>query len=97
MGPEEGVQKTDNSEELDLSLIDLKSLKDKDLLAMDEIRYNPRNHHGFKVLNTLMLLAECYAFKLKTAHACEIYDFVCDGYEQLFGTRETVLHSYAQQ
>ena len=64
---------------------------------MDEVKYNPRNHHAFKVLNTLMLLAECYAFKLKTDHACEIYDFVCDGYEQLFGTRETVLHSYSQQ
>jgi hypothetical protein len=34
---------------------------------------------------------------MQTDHAVEIYDFICIGYEKLFGTKNTVLQSYAVQ
>jgi len=36
------------------------------------------------------MLAECFAFKLKSQHALEIYDYVLDGYKRLFGDYNTV-------
>ena len=38
----------------------------------DQFDYNPL----MKISQTLMLLAETFAFKLKSEHAFEIYDFV---------------------
>ena len=47
-----------------------------------------------KVLDTLVLIAECLAFKMKPDHAHEIYDYVSTCYEKLYGTNDTVLNSF---
>jgi hypothetical protein len=44
-----------------------------------------------------MLLAEVFAFRLKSAHALEIYDFVSNIYLNIFNTKLTVFESYLQQ
>jgi hypothetical protein len=44
-----------------------------------------------------MLLAEAFAFRLKSTHALEIYDFVSKIYNNIFKTKYTVFESYLQQ
>jgi hypothetical protein len=44
-----------------------------------------------------MLLAEAFAFRLKSAHALEIYDFISKIYFNIFKTKYTVFESYLQQ
>lgn len=44
-----------------------------------------------------MLLAEAFAFRLKSDHALEIYNFVSKIYFNIFNTKLTVFESYLQQ
>jgi hypothetical protein len=46
---------------IDLERIDKSNLKDKELTETDEYRYCERSHPFFKVLKTLMLLAEVFS------------------------------------
>ena len=41
-----------------------------------------------------MLLAEVFAFRLKSVHALEIYDFVSNIYLNIFDTKLTTHESY---
>lgn len=44
-----------------------------------------------------MLLAEVFAFRLKSVHALEIYDFVSNIYLNIFDTKLTTHESYLLQ
>ena len=48
---------------VDLDSIDLSCLNDKELIECDEYLYSPRAHPLFRVLNTLLLVAEIYSFR----------------------------------
>jgi hypothetical protein len=78
----------------DLSRIKLDNLKD---LPAQEYVYSKKAHPFFKVLDTLVLLAECHAFRLRAEAAEETYEYILNGYEQIFGTRDTVMSSYILQ
>lgn len=82
---------------MDLDTIDIKCLQDKDLKESEEFLYSKKSHPFFKVLQTLMLLAETFSCKCKTEEALKIYDYIGRQYMKLFVTNNTVLNSYLIQ
>lgn len=58
---------------IDFTTIDLSSLDDKNPGV--EIKYTPRAHPLFKVVQTLLLLAECFSFSQKYEHTLEVFEF----------------------
>lgn len=79
---------------VDLDTIDKKCMDDKELKESEEFVYTKKSHPFFKVLQTLMLLAETFACKCKTEEAIKIYDYIQRQYMKLFNTNNTVLNSY---
>jgi hypothetical protein len=59
-------------EKIDLSKIKVENT-DPEKETMD---YTSRTSPLFKLTQTLILLAECFAFRLQTDHAVEVYDFI---------------------
>ena len=51
-------------------------LKIKELTESEEYKYSPKSHPFFKVLQTLMLLADVFSYKLKSEEALKIFNFV---------------------
>jgi hypothetical protein len=84
-------------EAIDLTIINVESMDDQDLMNSVEVKYTPRAHPLFKVVQTLLLLAECFSFSMKNEHSIEIFDFSASVYEKLYGTADTVLNSYITQ
>lgn len=82
---------------IDLASLDLSKLDDKTLLTSIDIKYTPRSHPLFKIVQTLLLLAECFSFSQKYEHTLEIFEFCQKVYAKLFGTDLTVLNSYVIQ
>jgi hypothetical protein len=48
----------------------------KDLETAEECVYSKKAHPLFKILKTLLMLAEVFAFKQNEAEATKIYDFI---------------------
>ena len=84
-------------EPIDLESIILTSLKDKELTESEEHLYSNKSHPYFKILQTLMLLADVFSYRQKSDEALKIFNYVQDGYFQLFGTNDTILNSYLTQ
>jgi hypothetical protein len=82
---------TPPKDEIDLSKIKL----DFGNLELPEHQYSRKSHPVNKILDTLLLIAECYTFKMRQTHSVAIYDFVLAALEQLYGTKDTVQYSYA--
>lgn len=61
---------------IDLETIDLASLKDKELLESVEYQYSSKSHPFFKILQTLMLLADIFSYRLKSDEALKIFNYV---------------------
>ena len=55
-------------------------LKIKELIEAEEHKYSAKSHPFFKVLQTLMLLADVFSYKLKSEEAIKLFNFVQDGY-----------------
>ena len=55
-------------------------LKDKELIESEEHKYSAKSHPLYKVLQTLMLLADVFSYKLKSEEAVKLFNFVQDCY-----------------
>lgn len=70
-----------------MDAIDISKFNTNNLYAGDEPdHYSVRGTPIYKVLETLLLFAEAYAFKLRKDDALEIYKFVQDNFLKLYGT-----------
>ena len=63
---EELVEKVEKPKFLpiDLEQINISNLKDKEILESVEYRYSKKSHPFFKILQTLMLLADVFSYRL---------------------------------
>ena len=67
-------------EPIDLEQILLTCLKDKELIDSEEHQYSNKSHPFFKVLQTLMLLADVFSYRQKSEEALKLFNYVQDGY-----------------
>ena len=87
--------KGEASPPFDLDLIDLKKgFEDYD---SDSYRYNRRSLPISKILDTLLMLAEVISFRRKSEEALKIFEYVQKGFNQLFGTDDSLRNSYLEQ
>jgi hypothetical protein len=82
---------------IDLDTIDLKILQDEDLKKSEEYLYTRKSHPLFKVLQTLMLLADVFSCRLHSDEAIKIFDYVQRQYMKLLGSNHTISNSYLIQ
>jgi hypothetical protein len=89
------TKKGEASPPFDLDLIDLKKgFEDYD---SDSYRYNRRSLPISKILDTLLMLAEVISFRRKSEEALKIFEYVQKGFNQLFGTDDSLRNSYLEQ
>jgi hypothetical protein len=61
---------------IDLDQINISNLKDKEILESVEYKYSRKSHPFFKILQTLMLLADVFSYRLKSEEALKIFNYV---------------------
>lgn len=94
----EGKGKEDKIEGKVLDAIDTSKIGTEQLYGGDEPGlYSVRGTPLYKVLETLLLFAEVFAFKLRKEEALEIYKFVQENFLKVYGTELTVQNTYLLQ
>ncbi len=61
---------------IDLEQINISNLKDKEILESVEYKYSRKSHPFFKILQTLMLLADVLSYRLKSEESLKIFNYV---------------------
>lgn len=77
--------------------IDLNAIKvdlDGEFVARDDFIFAKRSHPLYQVYQTLLMLADCFTQRFPVDHALEIYEFVKQGYKDLFKVENTIEMSY---
>jgi hypothetical protein len=74
----EKVEKVEKAKflSIDLEQINVSNLKDKEILESVEYRYSMKSHPFFKILQTLMLLADVFSYRLKSEESLKIFNYV---------------------
>ena len=78
-----------------IELIDLK--KGFEDVDSDSFKYNRRSLPISKIFDTLLMLAEVISFRRKSEEALKLFDYVQKGFNQLFGTDNSLRNSYIEQ
>lgn len=93
--PFKPATKEDAFTPIDLEEINIGGLDN--LEQTDEFLYSRNSHPIKKVLETVLMLAEVFAFRLRSQEALKLFDFVEVGYSKLFGSHNTIPGSYVLQ